>query len=597
MAKKTKKNLSGLKNLRKRLQEQHNKKRAAISNPFEVRENKRQKQVVLNRKTKGSQRNVALARALAHEKRKRTLLKDYQTATKSSLFQDRRFGENNTQMTEEEKILARFKHSRSKKTIYNLPDPHHSTNQHSLTHLGQSLSTSDAANKDASFWTDHTDDHRELEPDPPKLDPVALMEQLKTWSSDGTKKSKKQVMEEVIAKAKLFKMERQREKEHDNEQRDRLDEMFNNLLSQPGLFNVRPSKRQRQEEKPKMGAIHKHETNIDDDYEQIVRELTYELRAKATDRTLTPEEKARRDLRELEEKQIELQRRMQGDEEDEDDYDGRRRKRRKAMERPTDDQLDDLRTSISSLQHEQHIDDNDASHEDEEDTSNPDQEISTQGDEDIQHNNNQSDIISFRLQEMIKAQHELPYLIDAPTTHVQFIQLLSSYKNPELEAVIQRIRKTNSIHLKAENRAKMSKFYKVLLDHLVHVVEVAARTGESCTQDTSFVIDALFEIAQEMPNVAAQTFSTRLARMQKTLQSQLQNLNSNAHGGDYGQDVALTGRAGVLATKKKAGGHKVRFFSPHPKSSQTPEQCVHHWLGPKIWNNSPLLQGLPQNQV
>eukprot|EP00511_Aplanochytrium_stocchinoi_P007061 CAMPEP_0204835578 /NCGR_PEP_ID=MMETSP1346-20131115/22984_1 /ASSEMBLY_ACC=CAM_ASM_000771 /TAXON_ID=215587 /ORGANISM="Aplanochytrium stocchinoi, Strain GSBS06" /LENGTH=521 /DNA_ID=CAMNT_0051969703 /DNA_START=179 /DNA_END=1744 /DNA_ORIENTATION=+ len=73
-------------------------------------------------------------------------------------------------------------------------------------------------------------------------------------------------------------------------------------------------------------------------------------------------------------------------------------------------------------------------------------------------------------------------------------------------------------------------------------------------------MDALFEVAQEIPVAASQVFSTRLARMQKTLHTHLLNLTKHEGrkklGGDYGFEVAKVGRAGVLGRKRKAGGHK-----------------------------------------
>lgn len=54
---------------------------------------------VLNRKVKGEDRDVGRARSKAINDRKVKLLSDYLSTKKSNQFQDKRFGENDTNMT------------------------------------------------------------------------------------------------------------------------------------------------------------------------------------------------------------------------------------------------------------------------------------------------------------------------------------------------------------------------------------------------------------------------------------------------------------------------------------------------------------------
>lgn len=75
-------------------------------------------------------------------------------------------------------------------------------------------------------------------------------------------------------------------------------------------------------------------------------------------------------------------------------------------------------------------------------------------------------------------------------------------------------------------------------------------------------MDNLFELAQEMPQVAAKTFSTRLKQLERVLASNLTNIakrNSDGQlkGGDYGADKAESGRP-KIDRLRKAGGHKVK---------------------------------------
>ncbi|CAN0035753.1 unnamed protein product, partial [Heterosigma akashiwo] len=70
---------------------------------------------VLNRRVKGAERNIANARAKAIERRKKTLLVDYNQQKRTNSFNDRRFGEHDASMSVEEKLLVRFQKERAKR--------------------------------------------------------------------------------------------------------------------------------------------------------------------------------------------------------------------------------------------------------------------------------------------------------------------------------------------------------------------------------------------------------------------------------------------------------------------------------------------------
>jgi hypothetical protein len=63
---------------------------------------------VLNRKVKGANRNVAEARKAAVEKRQKTIGVEYKNRDKVNSFVDKRFGEDDENLTNEEKMLMRF---------------------------------------------------------------------------------------------------------------------------------------------------------------------------------------------------------------------------------------------------------------------------------------------------------------------------------------------------------------------------------------------------------------------------------------------------------------------------------------------------------
>ena len=91
--------------------------REALSNPFEQRRNKKVHAPVLGRDVRGAERNVAFARSKAVEKRKKTLLPEFEQFHKTNMFLDRRIGEKNPQMSQEEKMLARFQRERRRQAM------------------------------------------------------------------------------------------------------------------------------------------------------------------------------------------------------------------------------------------------------------------------------------------------------------------------------------------------------------------------------------------------------------------------------------------------------------------------------------------------
>lgn len=83
----------------------------ANDNPFESIRSKR-KFEVLGQKRKGDAKRMGLVRSAAIEKRKKTLLKEYEQSTKSSQFVDKRIGENDEALDEFGKAVLRSQRER-----------------------------------------------------------------------------------------------------------------------------------------------------------------------------------------------------------------------------------------------------------------------------------------------------------------------------------------------------------------------------------------------------------------------------------------------------------------------------------------------------
>ena len=107
-------------------------------NPFEQKVTK-PKHEVLGRKIKGAVGRPGAAKASGLAQRRETLLPEWQARDRTGTFVDRRFGENDANMTPEEKMLERFATEKQRRAAkgaaFNLND-----DDDLPTHYGQSLS-------------------------------------------------------------------------------------------------------------------------------------------------------------------------------------------------------------------------------------------------------------------------------------------------------------------------------------------------------------------------------------------------------------------------------------------------------------------------
>eukprot|EP00741_Cyanophora_paradoxa_P002224 tig00000571_g2156.t1 len=309
-------------------------------NPFERRVNKRKFDVV-NRKVKGEQGERGASRSKAIEARKATLLVEYSQQGKSNAFVDRRFGERDERISEEDKYLMRFQRERqsraSKKSLYNLEDDEEGGAQ--LTHLGRSLAEIDDFKDDIPLSDEEDADKGQVGADfvsdfhfggglvPSKKREGGEGGEAEgggeeEGEGEGRTKSKKEVMEEIIAKSKHHKAEQRKQREERDELLEKLDLEFDSIRgllssSKRGGAGADPKDRHEQahaheEDKKKVAAAApaaaaaaaptaaaKQQAD-DDDYERTVRELRLERRVQAAEKMKKPEDVAREEKERLE---------------------------------------------------------------------------------------------------------------------------------------------------------------------------------------------------------------------------------------------------------------------------------------------------------
>ncbi|CAI4320564.1 AGA_1a_G0007400.mRNA.1.CDS.1 [Saccharomyces cerevisiae] len=256
-------------------------------NPFEIKAARNKRRDGLPSKTADriAVGKPGISKQIGEEQRKRAFEARKMMKNKRGGVIDKRFGERDKLLTEEEKMLERFtreRQSQSKRNanLFNLEDDEDDGDMFGdgLTHLGQSLSLEDElANDEEDFLASKRFNEDDAELQQPQR-----------------KKTKAEVMKEVIAKSKFYKQERQKAQGIMEDQIDNLDDNFEDVMSE--LMMTQPKKNPME---PK--------TDLDKEYDIKVKELQLDKRAAPSDRTKTEEEKnaeAEEKKRELEQQRL-----------------------------------------------------------------------------------------------------------------------------------------------------------------------------------------------------------------------------------------------------------------------------------------------------
>ncbi|XP_010257952.1 PREDICTED: nucleolar protein 14 [Nelumbo nucifera] len=316
------------------------KSKPANENPFETIWSRR-KFDILGKKRKGEEKRVGLARSRAIEKRKKTLLKEYEQSGKSSVFLDKRIGEQNDALGEFDKAILRSQHERKlklrKSSKYNLSD---GEEDDFAVNGGGYFGRDDFEDE---MLPDDDNDAPETQKNPAilkHLNTPNIPDQLEAGSTEGGEnkhKSKKEVMEEIILKSKFFKAEKAKEKEKNVELMERLDKDFMSLMqSQAFLSMDLPSKKDPSEvilNKSNLDPVRKEISATSnkvfpnqvqpDAYDKFVNQMVLDMRARPSDRTKTDEEIAQEEKERLERLEEERKKRMLAtDDSDDEGSDG-----------------------------------------------------------------------------------------------------------------------------------------------------------------------------------------------------------------------------------------------------------------------------------
>lgn len=310
---------------------------------------------------------------------------------------DRRFGEKNRNMTEEEKMLERFTRERqsgTKRGAFSLDsEDEYEDEGFSLTHSGKAINFDHFEDSDLGVAAAPTYvDEDTMQP--------------------ARKKSKKEVMAEIIAKSKFHRKQRQMEFQKAQEDIDDLDEGFADVMGEiHAQKSVKPAFVAKSEE--------------DKAYDAKVRELTYDRRAVPADRTKTAEEIAEEHKEKMQKLEADRLKRMSGHD---------------AGEAEADD-LDDFWVGSE--------DENQEDEEDEDVEGDSGEEAGTDG------------------QAMLEARRSrVTPPVAMPTTHEEFLSMVSG---TDVKSHIEKIAKAYHPRLAEGNKDKMDAFVAIVFQHILHL--------------------------------------------------------------------------------------------------------------------------------
>ena len=311
------------------------------SNPFEVtKRQRRPKHDVLNRYNNSANKKPSkLAESVA--RRQSALRASLQSKKHSSnSFVDRRIGEHDGEMTQEQQMMARMVRERSRRSKrvskYSLDDDGDADDQPILTHKGKAINDMDA--KDHIILSSDEEDGGNLDEIDTEMHFGGLGKAKNPYGSGGPSnmsdvyQSRKTELDDLIMRRKVLKAERIQSREKQVEAFDSMDQGFKEL-SQLLQFRDKQKERSQFEHKKRQGNLTNEEQEMADWDKEMKTYLYEHKRVKATDRTKTPEEIAKEEAERLQELETRRMARMNGDFEDDDfsdisDDEGRRKKKK-----------------------------------------------------------------------------------------------------------------------------------------------------------------------------------------------------------------------------------------------------------------------------
>ncbi|KAF2088317.1 Nop14-like protein [Saccharata proteae CBS 121410] len=525
-------------------------------NPFEIKAPARPAKFDVTTRPENRKKTLVerpgVSRSLGEETRRKTLLPELNARNKVGGIIDRRIGENDPNMTPQEKMLERFTREKSRKkgSMFDLEEP--DDEDFVLTHGGQTLDldVEDAPRDDydaasvSGISDDDTGDR------PPKrrreLEDGEEAEQNEEEGQPERKKSKAEVMKEVMAKSKLYKHERQKGKEEDEELREELDQGLGDMLAllrghkrppPPAPAANAPVTANGSMNPEREALINAGKSQAEIEYDKRLWQMKLDKRAAPTTRTKTEEEKAEEEAKRLKELEEKRMRRMRGEEDSSDEEDSKDQTAQ-VPDGDEDIEYDDAREfglteALKPGQRPPGVDDEDdfvidddlvasGSEPGEEAFSDSDMESSDEEDDQSAEEDEEDEFVRDYLskdqkerQGMLDDQADkagpaskLAFTYPCPRSHEELLEVLKGVPITETVTVVQRIRALYHPQLSAENKEKLADFSTALVDHTSYlamqdppaplsIIENLIRHLHSLSRTYATVIATAFRVHME----------------------------------------------------------------------------------------------------
>ncbi|KAH7086855.1 nucleolar protein 14 [Paraphoma chrysanthemicola] len=524
-------------------------------NPFEVKHLARPKKFEYVSQNAADSKKIlgrpGVTKSQGEEARRKSLLPEMNRKNKVGGILDRRIGEDDPTMSLDDKMMARFEREQQRKRGGNVFDLEDGDDEVQLTHGGQSLTFDHEIGEedyDAASVSGSSDGEdgflkrkRRREDVDGEVDEDAPAEE-----QPERKKSKAEVMKEVMAKSKLHKYERQAQKEDDDELREELDKDLNDVLAAlRGHMEKKP-----EPEAPKQASKSDFGMNADraallagnsqaakdKEYDTRVRQMLQDARAKPTERTKTEEEKAREEAKRLKELELKRMKRMRGEPTSDDEEPQKKDVDEEDYDEDTEDDAAEfgLKPAGKPSSRPDGVDDEDdfimdndlVATDSEVDFSGDESDDASEVDDTMAMDDEDEDFLKSVLPDKPKepskavngvltigadaASSKLAYTYACPRSHEELLKVFKNVAEQDTSTVIQRIRALYHAGLHSENKHKLADFACALVDHVAYL---ANQTPPASLAVIELIIRHIHSLSRSYPAPIATQFREHLKQL------------------------------------------------------------------------------------
>lgn len=473
---------------------------------------------------------------------------------------DKRFGENDPSMNPEDKMLERFTQEKQRghknSSAFDLEDDE---TPGELTHMGQSLSLDGPTIRDdfddegleLSDADDHeSDEERQARKRRRGSNSEGSDEDEEGNSLPERKKSKQEVMKELIAKSKMHKYERQEAKDADEDLREELDkemsgihELLRGMSSKPPPPPPAPPADIPGMNPERIALMNGGDrAKLEKEYDLRMRQMAQDKRSQPTERSKTEDEKMEKEARRLKELEAKRLRRMEGVAEDSDDEEDSRPRGANDEEEEEEEEEDyglgsgiKIRPSAAELGAD---DEDDFIIDDDLVASGSDIDVSEgeSDDGDDESDNEDDEFLKGLLTEeeakrpefLTGANAPLPevelpakngvngdlaYTFPCPQSHEELLEVTKGIALLDLPTVVQRIRALYHPKHNSENKGKLANFSVSLVSHISYLANQAQRPPFSVLEN---IIRHIHSLAKTFPLEIANAFRRHLQEINQS---------------------------------------------------------------------------------